>query len=73
MTTLNLRSFIGKRIEIPVHYDMWARGARFGLVTAIRRGSCGVSDCLLVKMDHPQIKKRFRLWAGDIEYVKVID
>lgn len=32
------RQLLGKRIEIPVHYDMWMRGARFGQVTAIRQG-----------------------------------
>lgn len=27
------KNLVGKRIEIPVHYDMWMRGARFGVVT----------------------------------------
>lgn len=63
---------IGKRIEIPVHYDLWMRGARTGVVTAFRHGKLGMSDCLLVKMDHPQIKKRLKLWVLDWDYIKVL-
>lgn len=64
--------WIGKRIEIPVHYDMWMRGARFGEVTAFRNGKAGQSDYLLVKMDHPQIKRRLKLWRIDWDYAKLI-
>jgi hypothetical protein len=62
---------IGKRIEIPVHYDAWMRGARFGLCTAVRKGKPGLSDCVLVKLDHPQIRKRLKLWRMDIPYARV--
>lgn len=62
---------VGKRIEIPVHSDMWMRGARFGVVTSWKRGAVGVADCALVKMDHPQAKRRFKLWRGDIPYARV--
>lgn len=62
----------GKRIEIPVHYDLWARGARFGVVTAFRNGAVGQSDHYLVKMDHPQVKKRLKLWRLDWAHIKVI-
>ena len=64
---------IGKRIEIPGHYDAWMRGARFGKVTAFRHGSPGQSDYLLIKMDHPGIKKRLKLWRLDWSYIKIID
>ena len=37
------------RIEIPVHYDLWMRGARTGTVVAHRRNHW------LVRMDHPQV------------------
>jgi hypothetical protein len=30
------RALLGRRVEIPVHYDMWMRGARFGIVTQVR-------------------------------------
>ncbi len=65
--------FIGKRIEIPVHYDLWMRGARFGPVTAFRHGRPGQSDYLLVKMDHSGVKRRFKLWRGDWGYARIID
>lgn len=65
--------FIGTRVEIPVHYDMWMRGARFGTVTGFRYGKDGVSDSLLVKMDHPQVKRRLRVWKTDWPYLKIVD
>jgi hypothetical protein len=63
---------IGQRIEIPVHYDMWMRGARFGEITAFRHGKPGQSDHYLIKMDHPQIRRRLKLWRGDWEFAKVL-
>ena len=60
---------IGHRVEIPVHYDAWMRGARFGTVTAFRHGALGQSDYLLVKLDHPQIKQRLKLWRPDWPYL----
>lgn len=64
------RALIGKRIEIPVHYDMWMRGARFGTVTQFRHGKPGQSDYLFVKMDHPQVKRRLKLWRSDWEFIR---
>lgn len=66
------RELIGKRIEIPVHYDLWMRGARFGVVTQFRHGGPGQSDYVLVKLDHPQVKRRLKLWRPDWEYAKVL-
>ena len=63
---------IGARIEIPVHYDMWMRGARFGTVTAYRNGKPGLSACVLVRMDHPQVRRSLKVWAPDWDYVKVL-
>jgi hypothetical protein len=48
------------------------RGARFGTITAYRRGIHGLSDHYLVKMDHPQVKQRLKLWRVDWDYAKVI-
>lgn len=64
---------IGHRIELPAHYDMWMRGARFGTVTGFRHGKDGIAAHLLVKMDHPSVKHRVKVWKMDVEYTKVLD
>ena len=69
----DVSGLVGRRIEIPVHYDAWMRGARFGLVTAFRRGRAGLSDYVTVQMDHPQIRRALKLWALDWDYAKIID
>lgn len=63
---------IGRRVEIPVHYDLWMRGARSGKITAFRNGKDGYSDHYLVKMDHPQVRRRLKLWKLDWEYTKAL-
>ena len=63
---------IGQRIEIPVHYDLWMQGARYGEVTSFRHGKNGQSDYYLVKMDHSQVKRRLKLWRLDWPYAKTI-
>lgn len=63
---------IGARIEIPVHYDMWMRGARTGTVTTFRRGKLGQSDYVTVRMDHPQVRKLLKVWAPDWGYTKIL-
>lgn len=63
---------IGQRVEIPVHYDLWMQGARFGEITAFRHGRDGKSDCYVIKMDHPQVKRRVRLWRLDWTYAKAV-
>ncbi len=62
------RDMLGARIEIPVHYDLWMRGARFGKVTAIGKDGAFV----FVKMDHPQVKRRLKLWRIDYDYAKIV-
>ena len=62
------RAMLGKRVEIPVHYDMWMRGARCGTVTRIGKDAAFV----YVKMDHPQAKRRVKLWRIDFDYAKVL-
>lgn len=62
----------GQRLEIPVHYDAWMRGARFGEVRGFRRGTAGQSDYLLVRMDHPGLRRCLKLWRPDWPYAKEI-
>ena len=62
------RALVGKRVEIPVHYDMWMRGARFGVVT-----SHSVKlRCVRVKLDHPQARRLLRVWYADMDYMKEV-
>lgn len=65
-----LKSLVGKRIEIPTHYDAWMRGNRYGNVTAFRRGSAGKSDYVLVQMDGQT--RRVKIWRMDAPYAKII-
>ena len=62
------RNLLGQRIEIPVHYDTWMRGARFGTVTKIGKDGAFV----YVQMDHPQIRQPLKLWRIDYDYAKVV-
>jgi hypothetical protein len=71
-TESRAKSLVGSRIEIPVHYDRWMQGARFGVVTGWRKCRDGYSAHVLVKMDHPQVRKRVRVWAIDFDYLKVL-
>jgi len=68
---MQAKDLLGKRIEIPVHYDLWMRGARFGTVTQARAGQLGQSDYVYVRMDHPQVRRRLKLWQPDWEYVRI--
>ncbi len=63
---------VGDRIEIPVHYDMWMRGARFGVVTARRNGGDGTSGYFLLKLDRTPAGRRLKLWDHDVPYAKII-
>lgn len=67
-----MHPLLGKRIEIPVHYDLWMRGARFGEVRSYHQGSEGRSAYIKVKLDHPQVRKQLKVWALDWDYCKVI-
>ena len=66
----DLSQAIGERIEIPVHYDLWMRGARFGVIRSYHRGKPGESDYVKVKMDHWQIRKQLKLWRPDWAYIR---
>lgn len=69
------RALVGKRVEIPVHYDMWMRGARFGRVVGMAWKRNGVGEKIVsairVKMEHPGAKRQVRIWTIDFDYVTV--
>ncbi len=71
-THAQAQGLVGKRVEIPVHYDMWMRGARFGRVTGWRKGKPGKSCYVMIKLDHPQARKAQKVWALDFDYLKVL-
>lgn len=79
MTTLNsprylefkkaqAEALVGKRIEIPVHYDMWMRGARFGTVTTVSKDG----SFIRVQMEHHQVQRRLKVWRADFDYIKIL-
>jgi len=71
--TSDHKQWLNKRIEIPVHYDLWARGAKTGTVTGYRESKTpGQSDYLTVRMDHPQVKGLLKLWRIDWAYIKLL-
>lgn len=65
-------SFVGKRVEIGAHLDMWMRGARFGVVewqtTAHREGEL---MRVKVRMDHPQVRRLQVMQVSDL--ARIID
>jgi hypothetical protein len=66
------KALVGKRVQIPVHYDMWMCGARYGVVTSIG-GTNTHSPFVRVKLDHPQVKRRLKVWQMDYDYMQVLD
>lgn len=72
MTYEGMKALIGRRVEIPVHYDLWMRGARFGEVVGRRQGKEGRSAYLQVRMDHPQVRRCAKIWAIDADYLRVL-
>lgn len=69
---MEAKELIGKRVEIPVHYDMWMRGARTGIVTSAQQGKNGYSAFVRVKLDNNHTKKLLKVWRLDWEYMKVL-
>ena len=72
MKVTDTSGLVGKRIEIPVHYDLWMQGARFGTVTGFRAGAAGESDYVLVRMDHEQVRNQVKLWRLDWDYIRIL-
>lgn len=62
--------FVGRDVEIPVHYDMWMRGARLGRVVSAHKGKPGESAYVKVRLDHPQAKKLLKVWQHDFPYMR---
>lgn len=62
----------GQRVEVPVHYDAWIRGARFGTVTGFRQSKPGYSAFYFVRLDHPAYRNSLKLWEHDVPYCKVM-
>lgn len=60
---------IGQCVEIPVHYDMWMRGARFGEIVSYHEGKPGRSAFIKVRLDHPQVRRLFKVWRIDWDYM----
>jgi len=60
-------SFVGRRIEIGPHLDLWMRGARFGTVVMQSTAhAAGELMRLKVRMDHPQVKRLAVIHVSDI-------
>jgi hypothetical protein len=62
------RALLGKRVEIPVHYDLWMQGARCGVVSSIGKDG----EFIRVRLDHPQVKKLAKIWRIDFDYMKIL-
>lgn len=54
------------RVEIAPHYDLWMRGARYGEVIREYKSRKTGRNIVLVKMDHPQVRKPIRVLAEDV-------
>lgn len=55
------------RIEIPVHFDLWMRGAQYGRVVEYRK-----DGAWLVKMDHWQVKRRIVIMPEDQNFCRIL-
>lgn len=67
------RGYVGKRVEIPVYYDLWMQGARFGRVVAYRADTPGLPAYVTVRMDHAQVKRLVKVWRLDWSYMKLLE
>lgn len=63
-----LKHWVRERVEIPVHYDAWMRGARTGLVTSVAPSG----EHVHVKMDHPQVRHTVKVAVADLPFMKVL-
>ena len=65
-----MQPLVGKRIEIPNHYNYWVCGMRYGLVTGWRRGQRAKSAYLMVKMEDGEVLK---IWKSEVEHCRVLE
>lgn len=63
-----VRGLLGKRVEIPVHYNLWMRGARFGEVV----GHSVRHRCVYVRLDSNAVRYRLKVWYADLRFLKVL-
>ena len=63
MSDYGVNVSVKSRVELSPGYDLWMRGARFGVVRSIRDGIAKV------KMDHPQVKRLVRIPVADLKPV----
>ena len=54
---------VGCYVELSPHFDLWMRGARFGIVKEI------VGGIASVKMDHPEVKKIQKVYIDDLKRI----
>jgi uncharacterized protein (DUF736 family) len=62
-TTISTANY---RVEIHPGFDLWMRGARFGVVVREYKSSKTGKNMVAVKMDHPQVRQLFRCSADDV-------
>lgn len=62
------RAFVGKRVQIPVHYTAWMMGARCGVVTSIGKDGAFVR----VKLDNTNFRKLLKVWRIDFDCLQLV-
>lgn len=55
---------VGDRVELSPGCDLWVRGAKYGTVTAIRKG------LIMVRMDHKQVRKLIRTTPTLLRHIR---
>ena len=53
------------RVEISPHFDLWARGARFGQIRRKRR-----DGKIAVRMDNKRVRRLFYAMPGDLKKIR---
>ena len=70
----DMRWLLGRRVEIPAHYDVWMRGARYGVISCVT----ALSDrrtktrSVYVRMDNTRVRKRVRVPSTDFEHLRFL-
>jgi hypothetical protein len=58
----------GKRCQIPPYFDLWMRGARYGMIVKVTKDSLG-TEIAHIKMDHPQVRRLVKAKVRDLEII----
>lgn len=61
-------SRVGKRVEIAPHYDLWMRGARYGVVRYVIPADSIGPERLVLRMDHPHVRRLVNVLADDVTF-----